>query len=484
MKTAVRAVTSLAAVAVAAIAVYNLAERVRYDRTLPVVGVVAEWCAGTPMDGNTAARIAAAGATGVAIDLETASRCDPAWFSRNGLFVILTVDMDRPFDEDAIAREVDRFGDTLFTASVIPYDPLRCTPAQYRFRRSALERHLGAVRESRRLPFLTYEHTPSHAGSPDTPSAWMLRAFRYDPFRMADVRSVIRRAVGERGCRLVQVACPPFVSDGDRRAAIVAVVASLSSLRGVRSGRPKPVAGRWISLGMAGEVLAFLIACVVPLAACRWAVVRVRGGDSPVLAWLYVSLASLAAGLCIAGLLQSDAMITGAAAPRGVRLAMLAPLGLAPLVLYTSVERRAFLTCPVTYGDVLRAGAVVAGLGVLWLRSGNDGGILVPGFERAARDALEGVVLARPRIKEALLGHPLMLAGLRVSAVCPGSPYGRLLVWCGILGSISMINTFIHVHTPLSISVVRTVAGMVVGVGPGMLLGHVLCTAVRRRADA
>ena len=60
-------------------------------------------------------------------------------------------------------------------------------------------------------------------------------------------------------------------------------------------------------------------------------------------------------------------------------------------------------------------------------------------------DRLMGV---RPRTKEFLLGHPFMLAvlyygfDLRKSAV----------LLFGLIGQISLINTYAHIHTPLLIS--------------------------------
>jgi len=115
----------------------------------------------------------------------------------------------------------------------------------------------------------------------------------------------------------------------------------------------------------------------------------------------------------------------------------------------------------------------VAGLGLLLLRSGNESGVGVSGLELQFRAVLDRVFGVRPRTKELLIGHPLLvLAFARAMAGKRGGLWALLTL--GTVGQVSMVNTFSHLHTPVLISVARTLHGLWLGA----LLGGVLYVVV------
>ncbi len=96
---------------------------------------------------------------------------------------------------------------------------------------------------------------------------------------------------------------------------------------------------------------------------------------------------------------------------------------------------------------------------LLVLRTGHETGLGVSGLELQFRSLLNRVFGVRPRSKEVLIGHPLLLLGLARAA--GGRNVGRwLLLSLGAIGQVSLVNTFTHIHTPLFISVARTVHGL------------------------
>ncbi|MBM3471779.1 MAG: hypothetical protein FJX75_00735 [Armatimonadetes bacterium] len=128
----------------------------------------------------------------------------------------------------------------------------------------------------------------------------------------------------------------------------------------------------------------------------------------------------------------------------------------------------------------------VAGLGLLLLRSGNESGVGVSGLELQFRAVLDRVFGVRPRTKELLIGHPLLvLAVARAMAGKRGGLWALLAL--GTVGQVSMVNTFSHLHTPVLISVARTLHGLWVGAVLGGLLyavvelGERVWQAFRRR---
>lgn len=102
-------------------------------------------------------------------------------------------------------------------------------------------------------------------------------------------------------------------------------------------------------------------------------------------------------------------------------------------------------------------------------RSGHTAGIPVPGIELKLRAFLEQMFYARPRSKELLIGHPaFMLAFMAVYKKWPTVVFYVLIVLATI-GQGSMVETFAHLRTPIFMSFMRGVGGLVLGAGLGAL---------------
>ena len=73
----------------------------------------------------------------------------------------------------------------------------------------------------------------------------------------------------------------------------------------------------------------------------------------------------------------------------------------------------------------------------------------------------------RPRTKEFLIGFPALLLAIMLTT---RSRYGWWLYAVAAIGTASAIDTFTHFHAPLFVSTVRTVLGIVIGYGFGVVL--------------
>lgn len=136
---------------------------------------------------------------------------------------------------------------------------------------------------------------------------------------------------------------------------------------------------------------------------------------------------------------------------------------------YLLVETFRLLQKKVTIGLVLAAGVAGALLLYYMLRTGNTS-VGVSDLERSFRAFLDKVLVVRPRTKEFVFAHPLMLAALY---------YGyRRRLWplalLGSIGQVSLVNTFEHLHTPLLVSLVRTANGLILGIVLGVILIYLL----------
>lgn len=122
-----------------------------------------------------------------------------------------------------------------------------------------------------------------------------------------------------------------------------------------------------------------------------------------------------------------------------------------------------FLNMKVLVKTLLIFAAAGAGLIVFIARSGHTGGFPVPAIELKLRAFLETSLFARPRSKELLIGHPaffiMMMAWLRK---WPVFIFG-IFVFIATIGQGSMVETFAHMRTPVYMSLVRGIDGVIFG---------------------
>ncbi len=136
----------------------------------------------------------------------------------------------------------------------------------------------------------------------------------------------------------------------------------------------------------------------------------------------------------------------------------------------TMVERLRRLT-----GEPVRTAAfvvtllILAAAGLALVRTGNEPGVGVSGLELKFRALLDAVLPVRPRTKEFLIGHPAMVLAVGLAALGRRRWLAPLVV-LGALGQASLLNTFCHIHTALTVSVLRAGVGLILGGVVGWLL--------------
>ncbi|BBH23885.1 hypothetical protein Back11_52300 [Paenibacillus baekrokdamisoli] len=155
---------------------------------------------------------------------------------------------------------------------------------------------------------------------------------------------------------------------------------------------------------------------------------------------------------------------------RGVSLLHLAPIALAAIYvfLYTGdsvlANIRKLLKMQITVLWVVIA-VVVGVAGLYYLsRTGNAG--KTSSLDLMFRSMLENTFGVRPRTKE-LLSHPLFFLGLFLALRYRAA---WVLFIVGAIGQLSLVDTFAHIHTPLPISIIRVMLGLVIGALLGVIL--------------
>ncbi len=124
----------------------------------------------------------------------------------------------------------------------------------------------------------------------------------------------------------------------------------------------------------------------------------------------------------------------------------------------------------ITVKTLLGALIVLAAFVVLIARSGHTAGMPVSGAEIKIRAMLEQFFYARPRTKEIFFGHPAFI--LAITAFLKKFPkmICFILVMAATIGQSSMVETFAHMRTPIFMSFMRGIDGVI----PGAMIGAIL----------
>jgi hypothetical protein len=203
------------------------------------------------------------------------------------------------------------------------------------------------------------------------------------------------------------------------------------------------------------------------------------------------SLISLVGGMLIVGLYADLRYLVGVGVFTGVKASYLLPLAVALLVVIADLTGRAepatwrerinaglggALRSPISWGQAAVLLVALAALAVVLMRSGNESAVAPSGLELKMRNLLEALLIARPRTKEFLIGHPALM--LACALIFRGwRTWLPLAALIAVVGQVSLLNTFCHFHMPLYLGLLRSLHGVWIGalVGTAVVLGWRAC---------
>jgi len=179
-----------------------------------------------------------------------------------------------------------------------------------------------------------------------------------------------------------------------------------------------------------------------------------------IIVFFVISFINLLGSFLISAFLSSTEYFLKLNEFRGIRFALISPLFFAVPVLFSIEEIKEFLSRPVNFRGIILGIILFLFLFIVAVRTENV--TQIPKTESWARLFLEKIFGIRPRFKEFLIGHPLLLLGLAFNS--------RMFVLFGLLGQTSLINTFLHLHTPFYICFFRTLYGLITGFIIGLVV--------------
>lgn len=233
----------------------------------------------------------------------------------------------------------------------------------------------------------------------------------------------------------------------------------------------------WIGLLMlsptvAKKLMALLSVITFPTLSCILVMKPERRSlGKSVFALLMMCALSYIGAVLMVGLLADILFMLKLDSFMGVKIAHIIPILAVPCILYLwNVEK------PVTYAKQLfnkaldykwaMLFALVAVAGVIYIsRTGNTTAELSTA-ESTMRNFLNDVMGVRPRSKEFLIGYPATILLFWLGASCKN----WILTVPAVIGQVSLVNTYAHIHTALLMSLQRSLNGLLLGVVLGVLL--------------
>ncbi len=193
-----------------------------------------------------------------------------------------------------------------------------------------------------------------------------------------------------------------------------------------------------------------------------------------IISFVKICLISFGGVLTIIGTLSRTSFALGIDIFAGVKVATVAPIALIILVVMYQNHKfdfkyyKSILDKQITYGQLIILALLGLILFVYITRTGNTG--TASTLEIQFRQFLDNLLGVRPRTKEFLIAYPILICLLRFGYKEVYLP----LVAIAAIGPISLVNTYAHIHTPITISLLRSLYGMVFGIVIGIVLIWIL----------
>ncbi len=268
------------------------------------------------------------------------------------------------------------------------------------------------------------------------------------------------------GAPLVWAAFCLFATNARVRAGLAMLAFALALAAAVKTGQ---------------QVMALLVSMAAPLIAFAWLIDKKP--KSLIHGYVVVSLVSLVGGLYVAGMLTGLNYAIRADEFRAVKLSVFLPIPLVGFLCARElVDWKAALKSPITWGAAGIGVLVLAVLMLMVARTGNDSGVGASNTELLMRNVLDRVLYVRPRTKEFLIGHPLLVVGCGLLAWVMTLPEEGRAKWGGwvavalmlaSMGQTDVVNTLTHLHIPVGLSLIRIAEGWVLGGVFGAILWFV-----------
>lgn len=190
----------------------------------------------------------------------------------------------------------------------------------------------------------------------------------------------------------------------------------------------------------------------------------------PTKLYFTINIYSIFLGVVLWGLLQRYEFVSLEEHIYGIKLAFVLPIVVMPFFILNKKEIKNLLNYNLKIKHMVSFFGVFLLFLYIVIRTSNvDKKFLLP-YEIQIRNFIETYILFRPRFKEVFFAQPLLFLSLNLLKYNYNSLWIKLLYSFSIICSVSILNTFFHVHTPIWLCIGRSLLSAILGFFIGNLI--------------
>lgn len=276
----------------------------------------------------------------------------------------------------------------------------------------------------------------------------------------------LKKAVFERSCSVVYILPSEYLSFEDNLTLIANIINKAKINLRMETLSNFESRGSKIVLNF----ITVLLAVFFPVLLYKFAVEFLRG-SSVYSIYFMINLLTIFLGAFLWGLNQRYEYISLQSSLHGIKVMFILPVLVVISVVFSREEWKNILNSCLRFKDMLLVLVIFLLLVYMILRTENVNKKLLLPFELQIRQLIETYILFRPRFKE-LIMQPLLFLSLALLKENQGFITTKLIFCLSIISLTSIINTFLHTHTPIWLCILRSVCSVIFG----LVLGVVLIT--------
>lgn len=269
----------------------------------------------------------------------------------------------------------------------------------------------------------------------------------------------IKKAAYERSCVMIYIIPSEYLSVQENLDAIYQLSIYINNKFGLYKNFTK---FKSINLKRFSNLLVFLSAVILPLFFYDREFKKIFE-NTVLFTYIKINFLAILIGILIWGFLESYDYISLEKSIYGIRLMFILPLIFSFLVILDKKELIELLNYNIKVKDFLVISLSFIVICYLILRIGNVSSGFIFVLEIKVREFIENFILFRPRFKEFLFAQPLLYLSIFLIKKRGYNLLNKIIFCFSILTFSSIINTFLHVHTPLHICILRSIAGIILG---------------------
>ncbi len=390
------------------------------------------------------------------------------FLSQKGFNIGIKVIPDKNYDFKLIESFIRKNRDKIFTVLVEPINYKISNSRIINIGTNFLLPKIGDLVRKNDLICLNFEFNKETLGKVAKIKQNVARTFVLDTNLLdKDYLLKVRKAIKERSCKVIYIVTSEFLSLEEKSDIIRNVVLQNKNVFSQEFNFKKYSTINFGKIYKITNIIVFFLHMVGLIFCYKYFTKKIKIKE---INFFAINFVNIFIGILSYGLLQSYDYVVLNENISGIKFMFLLPIIILSLTIFELKDLKIILNYNLKIKDLIISFFAFLGIYYIVIRMGNISRDLVLSYELMFRNFIENIILFRPRFKEVFFGQPILVFALFLLKKAPKNIFGKMFLWLSVIGQVSILNTFLHVHTPIHINILRTITGMLIGLVLGKFL--------------